>query len=390
MITVADNNISNPLLHQQMRAKRIQKMISAQRFAIGVMTDGSLISSIPNYVYHSGKRSYIADSWHNIISAAVGDDFTIGLLPSGKLLATGENDMGQCNVSNWKNIVSIACGRNHTVGICADGKVVATGMNTDGQCNVSFISDAMQATASQWHTAILRKDGTVAVCGIQYPEIALWQNIASIACGCSHIVGLHKNGTVSIATESSNHFLDQMTKQIARWNDIIAIAAYDDSTLGLKADGTVVASGCCYERLSNELSTWHDIVAIDVGGSFNNEFAIGVKKDGSVIFAGKPTTDCFKHPRIDIYPPKYNLNQWKLFYDADNIDSEFKKRCTETRIRHDEEEKMNCEYMKQLLKKKQLLEEELSQTSRLFERKKRREIQEQIAVLEVKIDELKN
>lgn len=385
MITIDDNNITNPLLYQQIRAKRIQKMISAQQFAIGVMTDGSLISSIPNYVFHSGKRSYIADSWHNIVSAAVGDDFTIGLLSSGKLLATGVNDMGQCNVSNWNNIVSIACGRNHTVGICANGKVVATGMNTDGQCNVSFISDAVQATASQWHTAILKKDGTVAVCGIQYPETALWQDIVSIACGYTHIVGLRKNGTVSIATESSNHFLDKMTKQIAQWSDIIAIAAYDDSTLGLRTDGTVVASGYCYERLSNELSTWHDIVAIDIGGSINNEFAIGVKKDGSVIFAGKPNTNCFKDSRIDIYPPRYNLNQWKLFDDVDNIDSEFKKRCIEAERKRSEEEKVNREYMKRLLDEKRLLEKKLAQTSWLFERKKRKEIQEQIAILEEKL-----
>lgn len=382
MITVESNNL---LLKKQIRAKRIQKMISAQKFAIGVMTDGSLISSIPNYVFHSGKCSYVADSWHNIVSAAVGDDFTIGLLSSGKLLATGENHMGQCNVSDWKNIVSIACGRNHTVGICANGKVVATGMNTDGQCNVSSFSDAVQATASQWHTAILRKDGTVAVCGIKYPEIALWKDIVSIACGDTHIVGLRKDGTVLIATESSKPVLDKMKMQIAQWSDIIAIAAYDDSTLALRMDGTVVASGYCYERLFNELRTWHDIVAIDVGGSIYNEFAIGVKKDGRVVFAGKPDTHCFVDPRIDIYPPKYNLNQWKLFDDINNIDSEFKRKYDEAKMKRKEEEKMHREYIKRLSDEKKLLEEKLAQTSWLFERKKRKQIQEQIAVLEEKL-----
>jgi len=40
-------------------------------------------------------------------------------------------------VSGWSGIVQVAAGLSHTVGVTADGRVVATGNNSAGQCNVS-------------------------------------------------------------------------------------------------------------------------------------------------------------------------------------------------------------------------------------------------------------
>jgi len=40
-------------------------------------------------------------------------------------------------LSHWNDIVGIAAGKNHVVGLKADGTVVAGGNDENGQCNVS-------------------------------------------------------------------------------------------------------------------------------------------------------------------------------------------------------------------------------------------------------------
>ena len=44
----------------------------------------------------------------------------------GRVVATGDNSDGQCNVSEWTDIVSIACDLTHTEGLKADGSIVTT------------------------------------------------------------------------------------------------------------------------------------------------------------------------------------------------------------------------------------------------------------------------
>lgn len=65
----------------------------------------------------------------------------MGLKADGTVVAVGDKDSGQCDVSDWKNIVAVADGGNHTVGLKADGTVVAVGWNIYGQCDVSDWKD---------------------------------------------------------------------------------------------------------------------------------------------------------------------------------------------------------------------------------------------------------
>ncbi|MBQ9988896.1 MAG: hypothetical protein IJP30_04090, partial [Clostridia bacterium] len=65
------------------------------------------------------------------------DNHTVGLKADGTVVAVGNNELGQCNVSEWSDIVSVSAGDDHTVGLKADGTVVAVGSNGHGQCNVS-------------------------------------------------------------------------------------------------------------------------------------------------------------------------------------------------------------------------------------------------------------
>ena len=78
--------------------------------------------------------------WTDIIDISGGDEHTVGLRSDGRVVCSGKNDKGQCNVKDWENVVAIVAGQFHTVGLCADGSLVATGQNHSGECNVSGVS----------------------------------------------------------------------------------------------------------------------------------------------------------------------------------------------------------------------------------------------------------
>ena len=65
------------------------------------------------------------------------------------------------------------------------------------------------------------------------------------------------------------------------WRDIIAVAAGGSHTLGLKSDGTVVATGHNYSKQCN-VSSWRRIIAIAAGDAHS----VGVKSDGTAVAVG--------------------------------------------------------------------------------------------------------
>lgn len=108
---------------------------------------------------------------------------------------------------------------------------------------------------------------------------ALWEQIAqrgTIAAGDSHTVGLKADGTVVATGTNVNRQCN-----VSDWTGIMAVAAGDYHTVGLKADGTVVATGRNDDGRC-DVSGWSDIVAV-AAGSFHT---VGLKADGTVVAIG--------------------------------------------------------------------------------------------------------
>ena len=98
----------------------------------------------------------------------------------------------------------------------------------------------------------------------------------SISAGSGFTIGLKKDGTVVATGGNSNNECN-----VLNWKDIVAISAGSSYTVGIKKDGTVVAAvdmdlGRC------DVSNWKDIV--DISASDNH--TVGLKKDGTVIASG--------------------------------------------------------------------------------------------------------
>ncbi len=158
---------------------------------------------------------------------------------------------------------------------------------------ISTWKDIVDVVTGQMRVAALKNDGTVLVAdyakyanpayGNLYDEIADWNNIVAISADTTDsIAGLKSDGTVVISTSNIAGSTNSYSYDVSSWNDIIAISKSSTTLLGLRRDGTVVATG---DNGHNQLevSDWTDIVAIAAG----NWISIGLKSDGTIIIAGE-------------------------------------------------------------------------------------------------------
>lgn len=80
-----------------------------------------------------------------------------------------------------------------------------------------------------------------------------WRDIVAVSAGTCHTVGLKADGTVVAVGDNS---YDQCN--VADWRNVVAISAGYWHTVGLKADGTVVAVG--YNEFGQcDVSGWTNI-----------------------------------------------------------------------------------------------------------------------------------
>ncbi len=170
-----------------------------------------------------------------------------------------------------------------TVGLRSDGKVVSAGDSTYAFSfhDVPYWHDIVAISAGygsgtiERHIIGLKADGTVVADGYNRNgqcNVYDWRNIIAIAAGQTFTAGLKSNGRV-VATDDD---LD-----IRTWRDIAAIAAGSFHIVGLKSDGTVVATGELKYNSNGEcnVSDWHDIVAIAAG----DQYTVGLTAYGTVV-----------------------------------------------------------------------------------------------------------
>lgn len=191
--------------------------------------------------YKESNANYrsIAEAYSGIISA--GTNHTIGLKSGGKVVSSGDNSDGQCDVKEWLDITEVAAGGKHSVAVNRDKKVVAVGNNDKKQCDVED-----------------------------------WKSIIDIAAGGLHTVGVENTGRV-VATGDNTYGQCEIDK----WSGIVSVSAGEKHTVGLKIDGTVVATGDNSHGQCN-VSGWSGIVQLAAGSSFT----AGLKYDGSILVAG--------------------------------------------------------------------------------------------------------
>ena len=142
--------------------------------------------------------------------------------------------------------------------------------------SVTLIKTLSGSIAASWECVMgVERDGTVVVAESKGEKgnVSGWKDIVAVATGYYHSIGLKEDGTV-VATGGNEYG----ACNVSRWTDIVAISAGGTYSVGLKADGTVVTAGWNYGNVSQ----WADIIAVAAG----SEHMLGLKADGTVLASG--------------------------------------------------------------------------------------------------------
>jgi alpha-tubulin suppressor-like RCC1 family protein len=178
----------------------------------------------------------------------------------------------------------LSAGRDHVLVLFGDGTLTATGPGLYEELVTAPLSvgtiPLFSVSAGSWHSAAVRTDGSVAdACGSAFfpCEASTWTGIAALASAPGFLLGLRMDGT-AVAT-SSGPDVSSTT-----WSTLTAMAAGGRHALGLRTDRTVVAAGFS-DSGQTDVSTWSGIVAVAAGGSHS----VGLRSDYTVVAAGSNT-----------------------------------------------------------------------------------------------------
>lgn len=103
------------------------------------------------------------------------------------------------------------------------------------------------------------------------------QHSTTISAGIRLSAALSESGKVYLS--GANNFY--LIQEVEDWNDIVSISTKGNFIIGLKKDGTVLYAG---EKGDSKIDTsiWHDIISISAG----EQYFVGLNRDGTLIAQG--------------------------------------------------------------------------------------------------------
>ena len=251
-------------------------------------------------------------------------------LPAGRVVAWGDNSLGQTNVPAATDVVAIsangeccnlalrangevvpwgttlpvpptvgsaiaiAAGSQHHLAVRANGTVAAWGLSDDsGQLTVpSNVTNATAVAVGEFNSMALQASRVIGWgannLNQREPALVVNTNISAIAAGANHGVALKSNGTVIAWGNPGNGGL----RLAAPSGTFSAIAAGADHSLALRSNGTVVAWGLNTVGQSSVPPTLSGVRAIGAGG----EHSIAVLTNGTVVVWGRYRVDTTNRP----------------------------------------------------------------------------------------------
>lgn len=174
----------------------IKKVDMSDTHIIMLKNDGTA-----EYMKISDRVTNKVTEWENLVDVGAGTGFLIGLDISGRVVAIGNNDHGQCEVSEWHDIVKIKASDKRAIGMTIDGKLFMSGISEFGEDDFIKISKNVKDFAlTKQQTMILYSDGTVKVTyhpmGVNTESVKAWKNIKKVVARGNNFLCLSEEGKV--------------------------------------------------------------------------------------------------------------------------------------------------------------------------------------------------
>lgn len=199
-----------------------------------------------------------------VIAAAGEGSARFGLLEGGTVIAWGFVEGEMAVPGDLAGVVAVAAGDHHVLALKADGTIVAWGENWAGQTDVP--SQETLSVPSDTH-------------GRRFPgpveQGANSSRFISVAAGREHSLGLKAEGTV-VAWGSNRRGQLDVPKGLS---GAIAIDAGEHHSIALLSDGTVVTWGGTVGGPVDQPDGLDDVTAVAAGGDLN----LALRSDGSVV-----------------------------------------------------------------------------------------------------------
>ncbi len=241
-VVVTSNSIRNQI-ESDSKWEDIVAISVGENYIIGLRSDGKLAHA----GHDLGDGQCDVDDWENIVSIATGWRHTVALDSKGNVFITGYGSTSQMNQMQknkaaWSNIIAIAAGggsnthpgKGHTVGLRSDGTVVAIGDNQFNQCEVSDWCNIVAVAAGDWFTVGLDSDGRILT---THPDPEVVQLL---------------DPPLFTAASDADKWFDEGIK-------IVNIAAGGGIVIGLDKDGNAYSIGYNdFNQISNS-SKWSNI-----------------------------------------------------------------------------------------------------------------------------------
>ena len=182
------------------------------------------------------------DVYGDVSYSAAGMQCSLAVMEDGTIQVFGVMDETiRKSLEEEENVRTVAIGDVHTVVLHTDGTVSAYGDNNSGQCEVSQWNDIQQVDTGYAYTAGLTTDGTIVFAGAENcnpREFTQWKKITEIAAGNSFLVARDESGETYATGENK-----QGECNVNAWKNMISIAAGYDHTIGICDTGEIFATG---------------------------------------------------------------------------------------------------------------------------------------------------
>ena len=274
------------------------------------------------YVEYWRKEILDINDWKNVFMLASNDNIVAGVQEEGRVLRIedeismptemivelGSDKAGQIAreqkeqtpdlISGWQNVKEISLSNDHAVALLSDGTAKAsgfpeaqgsvdyyTGLTKDSSCKVDGWSNLKQVLALSGETVGLKNNGTLLTTGKMPEEWEQYTDLESIWGYRDTAAAIRTDGTVVYLYKGDDSYGQN---NVSSWTDMTQLSIGKNHTVGLRADGTVVAVGDNYAGQC-DVEDWTNIVSVAAGESGT----VGITEDGRVLLAGTLPGDYF-------------------------------------------------------------------------------------------------